>query len=74
MNITEEISRYISEHKQEAYELLTALGRIPAPSGREERRAGFIMDWLKEKGAKGVYLDDALNVIYPIGCTQENPL
>ncbi len=74
MNITEEISRYISEHKQEAYELLTALARIPAPSGREERRAGFIMDWLKEKGAKGVYLDDALNVIYPIGCTQENPL
>ena len=54
MNITEEISRYISEHKQEAYELLTALARIPAPSGREERRAGFIMDWLKEKGAKNI--------------------
>ncbi len=68
MSITEEISGYISEHKQEAYDLLIELARIPAPSGREERRAKYIKEWLEAKGAKGVYIDDALNVVYPAGC------
>ena len=30
--------------------------------------------WLEKQGAKGVYIDRALNVIYPVGCTETNDL
>lgn len=38
---------------------------IPAPSGGESRRSLFCRKWLEAKGAEGVYLDEAGNVIYP---------
>ena len=46
--------------------LIEALCRIPAPSHQEDQRAEFIQKWLKEAGAKGVYIDEAKNVIYPV--------
>ena len=74
MQLTEDILQYIDQHSQEAYELLLELSQIPAPSNHEEQRAEFCCRWLRQQGAEGVYLDDALNVIYPVGCTEENPL
>lgn len=59
--------KWCDEHYAEAVELLRTLGRIPAPSHFEHMRAEFVRDWLKAQGAKNVYLDEALNVIYPIG-------
>lgn len=38
------------------------------PSNHEERRAEFCCRWLKNLGAENVYIDEALNVILPIGC------
>ncbi len=73
-NLTNEILQYIEENSQETYELLLTLGKIPAPSNHEERRAEFCRDWLKKQGADQVYIDSALNVIYPLGCTLENPV
>jgi len=67
MKLTSEILTYIEEHRQEAEALLIELAKIPAPSHREERRAAFCKAWLEEQGAKGVYIDDAQNVIYPVG-------
>ena len=74
MSLTQDITRYIDAHRQEALDLLITLAQIPAPSHHEEQRAQFCLDWLTAQGAEGVYIDNALNVIYPIGCTENNPI
>ncbi len=74
MELTPSILSYIDYHQEEAYELLLTLARIPAPSNHEEERAAFCKAWLEAQGAQGVYLDKALNVVYPVGDTGENPL
>lgn len=74
MSLNESIIRYIDDHKQEAYELLLTVAQIPAPSHYEEKRAEFCKNWLEEQGAEGVYIDEALNVVYPLGCTESNPV
>lgn len=74
MQISTEILNYVESHHEERIELLKTLAQIPAPSNHEEKRAQFCKKWLTDNGAKGVYIDDALNVIYPIGVTVDNPL
>lgn len=74
MQLTQEILNYIEAHREEAYQLLLELAQIPAPSHHEERRAAFCKAWLESKGAEGVVIDEALNVIYPVGCQGERPL
>ena len=74
MEITREMTAYMDEHRQEAYELLLTLAQIPAPSHHEEQRAEFCRRWLEEQGAEGVYIDEAQNVIWPVGCTDSNPV
>ena len=74
MELNRQILDEIENHRQEAYDLLLELAQIPAPSGQEEKRAAFCKQWLEAQGAKCVYVDDALNVIYPVGVTEENPL
>lgn len=56
----------------EAFELLCELAQIPAPSHHEEKRAEFCKAWLEKQGAENVYIDGALNVIYPIGDTTKD--
>lgn len=74
MELSKEILAYIEAHRQEEYELLLELAQIPAPSNHEEKRAAFCKAWLDKQGAEGVYIDEALNVIYPVGCTEDNDL
>ncbi len=74
MNLTPDILTYIENHQQEAFDLLAELAQIPAPSHHEEKRAQFCLNWLKSQGAGSAYIDEAKNVIYPIGCTESNPL
>lgn len=64
---------YAEKHEEETIALLRALARIPAPSNHEEKRAVFCRDWLKEQGAEGVYIDGALNVIYPVNVREGQP-
>ena len=52
----------------ELHELLATLVSIPAPSHHEEKRAEFCKQWLTKNGAEGVYIDEALNCVYPINC------
>ena len=61
--MTEQIKKYAEEHKQEMLALLAALCAIPAPSHHEEKRAAFILNWLRNQGAKDVSIDEAKNVI-----------
>ena len=74
MKLANAVLEYIKEHEQEALELLMELAVIPAPSHHEERRAAFCKQWLERQGAQGVYIDEALNVVWPIGCTEDNDL
>ena len=62
------MKNFIEAHKAEIYKTLEELCRIPAPSHYEHRKAEYCKKWLENIGAKGVYIDDALNVIYPINC------
>ena len=74
MELDREISGYIKAHRQQALELLTTLAAIPAPSNQEEKRAEFCRRWLLEQGAQEVLVDEALNVICPVGNWREGPL
>ena len=67
-------SNWLDTAVPEGYELLITLAQIPAPSGKEEKRAAFCHDWLLKAGAEGVYIDQAQNVIYPLGDRGNNPL
>ncbi len=74
MQLTTDILQYIKSYEQEALELLMELAVIPAPSHHEELRAEFCKQWLEGQGARGVYIDEALNVVWPVGCTEDNDL
>lgn len=72
--LKENVIQYIKDHQQEAFDLLVELAQIPAPSNHEEKRAAFCKEWLEKQGAQGVYIDEALNVVYPLGCIDDHPL
>lgn len=74
MTVSETIIKDIEDMAPEARQLLLELAQIPAPSNHEEQRAEFCLNWLRTKGAKNAYIDEALNVIYPIGDTDDNDL
>ena len=62
-----QIEAYAQACRQEQADLLRTLGRIPAPSRREDRRAAFCRDWLQAQGAQDVTIDSAKNVICRLG-------
>ena len=66
--LEENIEKFIEENKEKLYDTLRELCAIPAPSHMEHKRAEYCKEWLKKAGAKGVYIDNALNVIFPLNC------
>ena len=58
------MKKWIETHFEEQLELLKTLAAIPAPSGEEDRRVEFIVDWLSERGFR-CRVDTAKNVIIP---------
>jgi len=72
--LTQDVLTYIEDHATEAKQLLMELAQIPAPSHHEEKRAVFCKVWLEANGAKGVFIDDALNVVYPVNCDNGGPV
>lgn len=74
MELSPEILNYIDRHEQEAIDVLVRLAKIPAPSNQEGQRVEFCKTWLEDQGAEGVFVDDAGNVIYPIGCEGDKPI
>lgn len=65
--IRERAESYAAQCRREQEELLRTLGRIPAPTRREDARAAFCRDWLLAQGAKNVTIDSAKNVICRLG-------
>lgn len=66
--LSEQTLRYLEAAESETLELLETLCKIPAPSHHEEKRAEFCLKWFLEHGAEGTYIDEALNVVYPLNC------
>ena len=67
-NLSAEVQSYLAAHEQETLDLIEALCAIPAPSGSEAARAAFCKEWLERKGARGVVIDGARNMLYPVNC------
>lgn len=68
------IKNYIEENSDLLYKTLKELCAIPAPSHFEHKRAEYCKKWLESYGAEGVYIDKALNVIFPINCEESNKI
>lgn len=62
------IQKYIENNTSLMFTTLKELCAIPAPSHKEHKRAQYCKQWLEKVGAEGVYIDEALNVIFPINC------
>lgn len=74
MELTCDILKYLDEHHQEAFELLISFAQIPAPSNAEAERANFCLEWFHKNGVSNAYIDEALNVVCPVCCTDRNPV
>jgi di/tripeptidase len=74
MELNQDVLQYLEESREETLALLEALCKIPAPSHHEEKRAAFCKKWLEEQGAEGVYIDEALNVVFPWCCEGKNEI
>ncbi len=72
--LTEDVIKYIDASADDVKELLKQLCLIPAPSNHEEKRAAFVKAWLDKNVGEGAYIDDALNVVYPIECDGRNDI
>lgn len=72
MILTEKMEAYVVEHQEELKQLIRDLCAIPAPSHHEEKRAAFCKQWFEANGGKNVTIDEALNVICPVGVTDDN--
>lgn len=72
--INERLEKYASDCQEELKQLIREIAVIPAPSHHEELRVEYIKNWMEKQGAKGVYVDDALNVIWPYNVTDNNEL
>ena len=68
------IKDFIDKNTDLLYKTLKELCLIPAPSHYEHDRAEYCKKWLEECGSKGVYIDDALNVVFPINCDDSNEI
>lgn len=64
----QQIRAWCEAHREEQLLLLSELAAIPSPSHHEEKRVGFILNWLDRHGIDGAYTDGAKNVVLPIGC------
>lgn len=68
------VEEHVKNYRAEAEALLMELGKIPAPSHHEEKRAEFCKNWLTAQGAEDVSIDKAKNVICKVNCEGQNDL
>lgn len=70
--ITKEVIDFLNGELEATKALLKEMTLIPSPSGYEDEIAAFVKKWLEDVGAKGVYIDEAKNVIYKVKGEVEN--
>ena len=69
-----DVKIFAKDNYERALELVRDMCKIPAPSHFEHKRAEFCKKWFEDMGAKGAYIDEALNVILPINCESSNEI
>lgn len=71
-----EIQAYIREHAREVVDLICTISSIPSPTGHTEKKAAWVLQYLKNLGISNAYIDEAGNVIYPhqLSQTKKFPL
>ena len=67
-NLPDSALRYVEDNHDALIALTKELCGICAPSNHEEKRAEFCCNWFKQLGVSDVTIDEALNVIVPVGC------
>ncbi len=72
--INADMERYAKEVQEDLKQLIRDLAPIPAPSHHEDLRVEFLVKYLKNLGAEGVFVDEAKNVIWPFNVTEDNDL
>ena len=65
---------YAKQNREKVLGVIRDLCHIPAPSFGERRRAEYCKAFLESFGAKGVYIDEVNNCIYPMNCDGSNEL
>ena len=65
--LQQDVLEYLENNRPRFLSAIRELAQIPAPSGQEELRAQWCKQYLDSLGATGVYIDEALNVIFPYG-------
>ena len=66
------VEDFVLEKANETIKLVKRITAVPAPSNDEIRRSEFVKTWLEQIGAKGVEIDEALNVVYPMNDDGKN--
>ena len=69
--LSDRAARYAADNHERLVRFIAELTAIPAPSNHEEKRADYIKNWLVGRGAEGVYIDGALNVVLPLGDVEQ---
>lgn len=69
-----DIKEFSINCREEMFKILKELCEIPAPSHFEHQRAEYCKKYLEGIGATDVYIDDALNVIFPLNCEGSNEI
>lgn len=70
----EKIKRYITDHKDELLDLICQIIQISSPTGREMKKARFVLAYLQDLGYTDAYIDDAGNVLCPVQTSEGQKL
>ncbi len=57
------IEKYIENHVKKVEKTIEELGKIPAPSHKEEKRAKYCKEWFEKNTGLTAFIDEAKNVI-----------
>lgn len=63
--MNEDIERYVREHRCDFMELLCQIISLPSPTGHEQAKGEWILQYLHGLGARSAYRDEAGNILYP---------
>lgn len=63
--MNEDIERYVREHSCDFMELLCQIISLPSPTGHEQAKGEWILQYLHGLGARSAYRDEAGNILYP---------
>ncbi|OKY53772.1 M20/M25/M40 family metallo-hydrolase [Megasphaera cerevisiae] len=63
--LKKETFSYIERHQDRLVDLICTISSIPSPTGQEQKKAEWILQYLHNLGAAEAYIDRAGNVLFP---------